>query len=62
MDVFMVNATPENLWADPYNIRYSSEDDALETFDIFNTAMKNEFKAVDRVVQAILSGEINQVE
>lgn len=59
IDEYMVNATPENLWEDPYDIKFSAEDDTLETFDIFHTAMDNEFKTVDRIVQAILNGEIS---
>lgn len=54
-DVFMNGATPESLWGAEAE---ESTDSDEEIFDIFDTAMENNYKVGSIVVDAILSDEI----
>ena len=56
MDVFLPGMTPEGQW-DPKSIESLASGDSSETIDIFPTAMENNFKVGDIIVQAILKGE-----
>lgn len=55
MDVFMSGVTPESLWDPDYEAQLSDED-SVESADIFLTAMKNNFLVGSKVVDAILDG------
>ena len=56
-DVFLPGMTPEGQW-DPKSIESLASGDSSETIDIFPTAMENNFKVGDIIVQAILKGEL----
>ena len=59
MDVFMLGATPESLWAPNATATETlASDDSVEAADIFATAMKNNFVVGKVLVDAILSGEL----
>ena len=54
MDVFLDGATPENTWV---NSEFLVSADGFDGFsDIFEVAMKSEFRAASTVINAILSG------
>ena len=56
MDVYMLGATPESLWdQDSAQMDLASEDN-IEAFDIFETAMKNNYAVGHVVIDAILNG------
>lgn len=58
MDVFILNSTPENLWADMnVNDGLVSENN-MESLDIFQTARKNNFVVGSVIVNAILNGDL----
>lgn len=58
MDVFILNSTPENLWADMnVNDRLASEN-SMESLDIFQTARRNNFAVGSVIVNAILNGDL----
>ena len=59
MDVFMLNATPENLWGDINVIKQLSTENNMEALDIFPTAMKNNFVVGNVIIKAILNGELH---
>lgn len=58
MDVFMLGATPESLWAPDYVVTSMSTGDSVETADIFDTAMHNNFVVGQAIIDAILSGKL----
>ncbi|MFQ9448704.1 MAG: hypothetical protein ACLR4A_16445 [Christensenellales bacterium] len=53
----MNGASPESLW-DPNFVDSSRPSPAVESADIFATAMKNNFTVGHVVVDAILNGEL----
>ena len=55
MDVFILDADPENLWGGQDN-KISSENN-MEALDIFATAMKNNFAVGSVIVKALLDGD-----
>ncbi len=55
MDVFMLGATPENLWGDAEAMTLASED-SVEAADIFAVSMKNNFNVGKVLIDSILSG------
>lgn len=55
MDVFLHGVTPEKLWG-PKSEDSLASGDSEESIDIFKTAMENNFKVGDIIVQAILNG------
>ncbi len=55
MDVFMMGNTPESLWGSEEDSLASEQ--SVESADIFETAMRNNFEAGHVVVDAILAGE-----
>ena len=56
MDVFMLGATPENLWGNAEAMTLVNED-SVEAADIFAVAMKNNFDVGRVIIDSILSGE-----
>jgi purine nucleoside permease len=54
MAVFMKGVTPLSLWTG--NDDQLSNDDSVESADIFLSAMKNNFLAGERIIDAILAG------
>ena len=56
MDVFMLGATPENLWGDAEATTLASEEND-EAADIFMTAMKNNFNVGRIIIDKILAGQ-----
>ena len=59
MDVFMLNATPENFWGDINVTKQLSTKNNMEALDIFPTAMKNNFVVGNVIIKAILNGELH---
>lgn len=55
MDVFMLGATPENLWGDAGAMTLADED-SVEAADIFAVSMKNNFAVGRVIIDSILSG------
>ena len=55
MDVYMLGTTPESTWGEQDSL---SANDSIEVLDIFDTAMKNNFKVGKVVIDAILEGKI----
>ena len=55
MDVFVLSATPENLWGEGKAVMLSSEESS-EAASIFVTAMKNNFNVGRIIIDEILSG------
>ena len=55
MDVFVLSATPENLWGEGKAVMLSSEESG-EAASIFVTAMKNNFNVGRIIIDEILSG------
>ena len=55
MDVFMNGSTPESLWGGQVVEDLSEEESA----DIFETAMHNNFKVGNQVIDAILEGQLS---
>ena len=53
MDVFMLGTTPESLWGDAETIILANEEN-VEAADIFMTAMKNNFKVGQIIIDRIL--------
>ena len=59
MDVFMHGAKPESLWDPEFEEEDSvASEDSVESADIFETAMKNNFKVGKTVIEAALKGEL----
>lgn len=58
MDVFMGGNTPEKLWRPDYRSTMIAGNDNCESADIFPVAMENNFHAVSRVIDCILSGSL----
>lgn len=56
IDVFMLGSTPETLWANAEAMHLADEDN-VESADIFETAMKNNFEAGRIIIDSILAGE-----
>ncbi len=56
MDVFMLGATPENLWGDEEEMTLANED-SVEAADIFAVSIKNNFDVGRVIIDIILSGE-----
>ena len=56
MDVFMMGAAPDNLWGDGEELTLASED-SVESADIFETGMKNNFEVGRIIIDKILEGE-----
>ena len=56
MDVFMLGATPENLWGNAEAMTLANED-SVEAADIFAVSMKNTFDVGRVIIDSILSGE-----
>ena len=57
MDVFAPGVTPEKLWGSKSDDELAS-DDSDESFDIFATAMENNFKVGRIIIEAILNDEL----
>ena len=57
MDVFPPGVTPEHLWGPKDDDELASED-SEESFDIFATAMENNFKAGRIIIEAIMHEEL----
>ena len=55
MDLFAPGMTPEKLWNTDDEL---ASDDSEESFDIFATAMKNNYEVGKVVIDAILDGEL----
>ena len=55
MDVFMMGDTPESLWDTGFSEKATSGNDG-ESFDIFVTAMQNNFKVGRTIIEAIADG------
>ena len=55
MDVFMLSATPENLWGEGKAVMLSSEESG-EAANIFVTAMRNNFNVGRIIIDRILAG------
>ena len=58
MDLFPPDTTPESLWGDAYDDLAGEESE--ESADIFATAMENNFAVGRIIIDAILSGELQQ--
>lgn len=56
MDVFMLGATPESLWAGAEAMALADED-SVEAADIFVVSMENNFAVGRVIIDSILSGE-----
>ena len=56
MDVFMLGATPENLWGSAEAMSLANED-SVEAADIFAVSMKSTFAVGRVIIDSILSGE-----
>ncbi|MBR6019448.1 MAG: hypothetical protein IK055_04425 [Lachnospiraceae bacterium] len=56
IDIFMDGDSPETLWDAGFEER-ATRDDQGEVLDIFDTAMRNNFKVGKVIIDAILSGE-----
>ena len=59
MDVFILNATPENYWGDVNVKTQLANENNMEALDIFPVAMKNNFSVGSVIVKAILNGELH---
>ena len=57
MDVFAPGVTPEKLWGSKSDDELAS-DDSDESFDIFATAMENNYKVGRIIIEAILNDEL----
>lgn len=57
MDVFMKGMTPENLWGEEKDAELASGE-SEQTADIFETAMKNNFKVGKIVIDSILNDSL----
>ena len=57
MDVFMLGSTPESLWDPDSEASGTADTSEVETADIFETAMKNNFEVGRVVIDAFLSGQ-----
>lgn len=55
VDIFMDGDFPESIWDSSFEKR-ATEDEQGEALDIFDTAMKNNFKVGKTIIDAILSG------
>ena len=55
MDVFMLGATPESLWGGAENLTLAAEE-SIESADIFETAMENNFDVGRVIIDRILDG------
>ena len=58
MDVFMLGATPESLWGSETQEMTIASEDGVESADIFETAMKNNFAVGKVVIEAIIDGTL----
>lgn len=56
MDVFMLDATPENLWGDTETMK-ADDENSVASADIFATAMKNNFEVGRIIIDKILEGQ-----
>lgn len=56
MDVFMLGATPESIWKNAEALTLTDEE-SIESADIFATAMKNNFEAGRIIIDLILAGQ-----
>ena len=57
MDVFMLGATPESLWGSADAIKLANEEN-VEAADIFMTAMRNNFKVGQIIIDRILDNQL----
>lgn len=57
LDVFMNGDYPELMWDSSFEER-ATGDESGETLDIFDTAMRNNFKVGKTIIDAILRGEL----
>ena len=58
MDVFMQGANPESLWDPDFEEESLASEDSVESADIFETAMRNNFVIGQVVIDAVLNGEL----
>lgn len=55
-DVFLSGITPESLWGQEFNFITAVKETNMETIDIFETAMENNFAVGSRIIDAVIAG------
>lgn len=58
MDTFLLGATPEKLWDPQAELTVATEEENIESVDIFITEMANIFSVGSTIIDAILNGNL----